>query len=93
MLTREHFQAIIGKYATADDEDTLKDVSELMGMYDEMSNPQLQKERDEYKEKYENVVKEYKDRFLSQKSPTDPELPEDEPDEDESPEKYDDLFS
>lgn len=93
MLTREQFQAIIGKYATADDEDTLKDVSDLMGMYDEMSNPQLQKERDEYKEKYENVVKEYKDRFLSPNSPTDPNLPEDEPDEDESPEKYDDLFS
>ena len=93
MLTREQFQAIIGKYATADDEATLKDVSDLMGMYDEMSNPQLQKERDEYKEKYENVVKEYKDRFLSPNSPTDPNLPEDEPDEDESPEKYDDLFS
>ena len=90
MLTREQFQAIIGKYATADDEDTLKDVSALMGMYDEMSNPQLQQERDEYKEKYENVVKEYKDRFLS---PADPKPPEDEPDEDESPEKYDDLFS
>lgn len=90
MLTREQFQAIIGKYATADDEDTLKDVSALMGMYDEMSNPQLQQERDEYKEKYENVVKEYKDRFLS---PADSKLPEDEPDEDESPEKYDDLFS
>lgn len=90
MLTREQFQAIIGKYATADDEATLKDVSDLMGMYDEMSNPQLQQERDEYKEKYENVVKEYKDRFLS---PVDPKLPEDEPDEDESPEKYDDLFS
>lgn len=93
MLTREQFQAIIGKYATADDEDTLKDVSALMGMYDEMSNPQLQQERDEYKEKYENVVKEYKDRFLSPNSPTGPKLPEDEPDEDESPEKYDDLFS
>lgn len=93
MLTREQFQAIIGKYATADDEDTLKDVSALMGMYDEMSNPQLQQERDEYKEKYENVVKEYKDRFLSPNSHTDPKLPEDEPDEDESPEKYDDLFS
>lgn len=92
MLTREQFQAIIGKYATADDEATLKDVSDLMGMYDEMSNPQLQKERDEYKEKYENVVKEYKDRFLSPKS-EEPKLPEDEPDEDESPEKYDDLFS
>ena len=92
MLTREQFQAIIGKYATADDEDTLKDVSELMGMYDEMSNPQLQQERDEYKEKYENVVKEYKDRFLSSNS-KDPKLPEDEPDEDESPEKFDDLFS
>ena len=92
MLTREQFQAIIGKYATADDEDTLKDVSELMGMYDEMSNPKLQQERDEYKEKYENVVKEYKDRFLSTNS-KDPNLPEDEPDEDESPEKYDDLFS
>lgn len=90
MLTREQFQAIIGKYATADDEATLKDVSDLMGMYDEMSNPQLQQERDEYKEKYENVVKEYKDRFLS---PADSKLPEDEPDEDESPEKYDDLFS
>lgn len=90
MLTREQFQAIIGKYATADDEDTLKDVSALMGMYDEMSNPQLQQERDEYKEKYENVVKEYKDRFLS---PADNNPPEDEPDEDESPEKYDDLFS
>lgn len=90
MLTREQFQAIIGKYATADDEATLKDVSDLMGMYDEMSNPQLQQERDEYKEKYENVVKEYKDRFLS---PADPKLPEDEPDEDESPEKFDDLFS
>lgn len=90
MLTREQFQAIIGKYATADDEATLKDVSDLMGMYDEMSNPQLQQERDEYKEKYENVVKEYKDRFLS---PADPKLSEDEPDEDESPEKYDDLFS
>ena len=93
MLTREQFQAITGKYATADDEDTLKDVSALMGMYDEMSNPQLQQERDEYKEKYENVVKEYKDRFLSPNSPTDPKLPEDEPDEDESPEKFDDLFS
>ena len=90
MLTREQFQAIIGKYATADDEATLKDVSDLMGTYDEMSNPQLQQERDEYKEKYENVVKEYKDRFLS---PADPKPPEDEPDEDESPEKYDDLFS
>lgn len=90
MLTREQFQAIIGKYATADDEATLKDVSDLMGMYDEMSNPQLQQERDEYKEKYENVVKEYKDRFLS---PADNNPPEDEPDEDESPEKYDDLFS
>ena len=93
MLTREQFQAIIGKYATADDEDTLRDVSALMGMYDEMSNPQLQQERDEYKEMYENVVKEYKDRFLSPNSPVDPKLPEDEPDEDESPEKYDDLFS
>lgn len=93
MLTREQFQAIIGKYATADDEATLKDVSDLMGMYDEMSNPQLQQERDEYKVKYENVVKEYKDRFLSPNSPTDPKLPEDEPDEDESPEKFDDLFS
>lgn len=93
MLTREQFQAIIGKYATADDEATLKDVSDLMGMYDEMSNPQLQQERDEYKEKYENVVKEYKDRFLSPNSPADPKLPEDGPDEDESPEKYDDLFS
>ena len=93
MLTREQFQAIIGKYATADDEDTLKDVSALMGMYDEMSNPQLQQERDEYKEKYENVVKEYKDRFLSPNSPADLKPPEDEPDEDESPEKFDDLFS
>lgn len=93
MLTREQFQAIIGKYATADDEATLKDVSDLMGMYDEMSNPQLQKERDEYKEKYENVVKEYKDRFLSPNSTENPKLPEDEPDEDESPEKFDDLFS
>lgn len=93
MLTREQFQSIIGKYATADDEDTLKDVSALMGMYDEMSNPQLQQERDEYKEKYENVVKEYKDRFLSPKPPADLKLPEDEPDEDESPEKFDDLFS
>lgn len=92
MLTREQFQSIIGKYATADDEDTLKDVSALMGMYDEMSNPQLQQERDDYKEKYENVVKEYKDRFLSP-NPKDPKLPEDEPDDDESPEKYDDLFS
>jgi hypothetical protein len=92
VLTREQFQSIIGKYATADDEATLKDVSDLMGMYDEMSNPQLQQERDEYKEKYENVVKEYKDRFLSPKS-EDPKLPEDEPDEDESPEKFDDLFS
>ena len=92
MLTREQFQAIIGKYATADDEDTLKDVSALMGMYDEMSNPQLQQERDEYKEKYENVVKEYKDRFLSPNPPADPKFPEDEPD-DESPEKFDDLFS
>ena len=81
MLTREQFQAIIGKYATADDEATLKDVSDLMGMYDEMSNPQLQQERDEYK-----------DRFLSPNS-KDPNLPEDEPDEDESPEKFDDLFS
>lgn len=90
MLTREQFQAIIGKYVTADDEDTLKDVSALMGMYDEMSNPQLQQERDEYKEKYENVVKEYKDRFLSPNSPADPKLPED---EDEPPEKFDDLFS
>lgn len=93
MLTREKFQSIIGKYATADDEDTLKDVSALMDMYDEMSNSQLQQELDEYKEKYENVVKEYKDRFLSPNSPVDPKLPEDEPDEDESPEKYDDLFS
>ena len=93
MLTREQFQAIIGKYATADDEDTLNDVSALMDMYDKMSNPQLQQERDEYKAKYENVVKEYKDRFLSPNSTTDPKLPEDEPDEDESPEKYDDLFS
>lgn len=93
MLTREQFQAIIGKYATADDEATLKDVSDLMGTYDEMSNPKLQQERDEYKEKYENVVKEYKDRFLSPNSPADPKLPEDEPDEDESPEKFDDLFS
>ena len=92
MLTREQFQAIIGKYATADDEATLKDVSALMGMYDEMSNPQLQQERDEYKEKYENVVKEYKDRFLSPNPPADPKFPEDEPD-DESPEKFDDLFS
>ena len=91
MLTREQFQTIIGRYATADDEATLKDVSDLMGMYDEMSNPQLQQERDEYKEKYENVVKEYKDRFLAPNSPADPKLPEDEPDE--SPEKYDDLFS
>ena len=93
MLTREQFQAIIGKYATADDEDTLNDVSALMDMYDKMSNPQLQQERDEYKEKYENVVKEYKDRFLSPNSPVDPKLPEDEPYEDESPEKFDDLFS
>ena len=93
MLTREQFQAIIGKYATADDEATLKDVSDLMGMYDEMSNPQLQQERDEYKEKYENVVKEYKDRFLSPNSPVDPKFPEDDHDEDESPEKFDDLFS
>ena len=92
MLTREQFQAIIGKYATADDEATLKDVSDLMTTFDEMSNPQLQQERDEYKEKYENVVKEYKDRFLSPNS-KDPKLPGDEPDEDESPEKYDDLFS
>ena len=92
MLTREQFQAIIGKYATADDEATLKDVSDLMTTFDEMSNPQLQQERDEYKEKYENVVKEYKDRFLSPTS-KDPKLPEDEPDEDESPEKFDDLFS
>ena len=93
MLTREQFQIIISKYATANDEATLKDVSELMGTYDEMSNPQLQQERDEYKEKYENVVKEYKDRFLSPNSTEDPKLPEDEPDEDESPEKFDDLFS
>lgn len=93
MLTREQFQTIIGKYATADDEDTLKDVSDLMTTYDEMSNPQLQQERDEYKEKYENVVKEYKDRFLTPNSSADPKLPEDEHDEDESPEKYDDLFS
>lgn len=93
MLTREQFQAIIGKYATADDEATLKDVSDLMGMYDEMSNPALQQERDDYKAKYENVVKEYKDRFLAPNSSADPKLPEDEPDEDESPEKYDDLFS
>ena len=50
MLTREQFQTIIGKYATADDEDTLKDVSDLMTTFDEMSNPQLQQERDEYKE-------------------------------------------
>ena len=92
MLTREQFQAIIGKYATADDEATLKDVSDLMTTFDEMSNPQLQQERDEYKEKYENVVKEYKDRFLSP-NPKDLKLPEDEPDEDESPEKFDDLFS
>lgn len=92
MLTREQFQTIIGKYATADDEATLKDVSDLMGMYDEMSNPQLQQERDDYKAKYENVVKEYKDRFLAPNSPADPKLPEDEHD-DESPEKYDDLFS
>lgn len=88
MLTREQFQTIIGKYATADDEDTLKDVSDLMTTFDEMSNPQLQQERDEYKEKYENVVKEYKDRFLIPNSSADPKLPED-----ESPEKYDDLFS
>ena len=93
MLTREQFQAIIGKYATADDEATLKDVSDLMTTFDEMSNPQLQQERDEYKEKYENVVKEYNDRFLSPNSPVDPKPPEDEPDEDESPEKFDDLFS
>lgn len=93
MLTREQFQTIIGKYATADDEDTLKDVSDLMTTFDEMSNPQLQQERDEYKEKYENVVKEYKDRFLTPKSPADLKLPEYESDEDESPEKYDDLFS
>ena len=92
MLTREQFQAIIGKYATADDEDTLKDVSDLMGMYDEMSNPQLQQERDEYKEKYENVVKEYKDRFLTPNSSPDDKLLEEGPDED-SPEKFDDLFS
>lgn len=92
MLTREQFQAIIGKYATADDEDTLKDVSALMGMYDEMSNPQLQQERDEYKEKYENVVKEYKDRFLTPNSSSDYELPEEDTG-DESPEKFDDLFS
>ena len=38
-------------------------------------------------------MKEYKDRFLSPNSPVDPKLPEDEPDEDESPEKFDDLFS
>ena len=93
MLTREQFQAIIGKYATADDEATLKDVSDLMTTFDEMSNPQLQQERDEYKEKYENVVKEYKDRFLSPNSNVDQNPPEDEPDEDESPEKFDDLFS
>ena len=93
MLTREQFQAIIGKYATADDEATLKDVSDLMTTFDEMSNPQLQQERDEYKEKYENVVKEYKDRFLSPNSPADLKPPEDEPYEDESPEKFDDLFS
>lgn len=92
MLTREQFQTIIGKYAIADDEATLKDVSDLMGMYDEMSNPQLQQERDDYKAKYENVVKEYKDRFLSPNSQKDDEPPEDEHD-DESPEKYDDLFS
>lgn len=92
MLTREQFQAVIGKYATADDEATLKDVSDLMTTFDEMSNPQLQQERDDYKSKYENVVKEYKDRFLAPNSPADPKLPEDEPD-DESPEKYDDLFS
>ena len=92
MLTREQFQTIIGKYATADDEATLKDVSALMGMYDEMSNPQLQQERDDYKAKYENVVKEYKDRFLAPNSQKDDDPPEDEPD-DESPEKYDDLFS
>lgn len=92
MLTREQFQAVIGKYATADDEATLKDVSDLMTTFDEMSNPQLQQERDDYKAKYENVVKEYKDRFLAPNSPADPKLPEDEPDN-ESPEKYDDLFS
>lgn len=92
MLTREQFQTIIGKYATSDDEATLKDVSALMGMYDEMSNPQLQQERDDYKAKYENVVKEYKDRFLAPNPQKDDEPPEDEP-EDESPEKYDDLFS
>lgn len=92
MLTREQFQTIIGKYATADDEATLKDVSDLMGMYDEMSNPQLQQERDDYKAKYENVVKEYKDRFLSPNSQKDDDPPEEEHD-DESPEKYDDLFS
>lgn len=90
MLTREQFQSIIGKYATADDEATLKDVSDLMGMYDEMSNPQLQQERDDYKAKYENVVREYKDRFLA---PKDDDGPDDGPDEDESPEKFDDLFS
>lgn len=93
MLTREQFQAVIGKYATADDEATLKDVSDLMTTFDEMSNPQLQQERDDYKAKYENVVKEYKDRFLTPNSPADPKLPEDEPDEGESTGKYDDLFS
>ena len=93
MLTREQFQAIIGKYATADDEATLKDVSDLMTTFDEMWNRQVEQERDEYKEEYENVVKEYKDRFLAPNSRSDPKLPEDEPDEDESPEKYDDLFS
>ena len=81
MLTREQFQAIIGKYATADDEDTLKDVSALMGMYDEMSSPQLQQERDEYK-----------DRFLTPNSSSDYKLPEEDTG-DESPEKFDDLFS
>lgn len=92
MLTREQFQTVLGKYATADDEDTLKDISDMMSTYDEMSNPALQQERDDYKAKYENVVKEYKDRFLTPNAPAD-DIPPEQPEDDEAPEKFDDLFS
>lgn len=92
MLTREQFQTVLGKYATADDEDTLKDISDMMSTYDEMSNPQLQQERDDYKMKYENVVKEYKDRFLTPNAPA-VDITSEQPEEDEAPEKFDDLFS
>lgn len=92
MLTREQFQTVLGKYATADDEDTLKDISAMMTTYDEMSNPALQQERDDYKAKYENVVKEYKYRFLTPNAPAADITPE-QPEDDEAPEKFDDLFS